>query len=110
LLERAQQDLEFPDETDTPVDQEAKARFQKFKGLKSLKSTQWDPYENLPIEYSKLFEFKNMVQSRKLAIQYSLENGLKISGRYVKLTIKGVLGPILDLHPKEVPIVFLAHV
>ena len=45
---RAREDMDFPDEVDTPLDQEAKKRFMKYRGIKSIKNCSWDPYENLP--------------------------------------------------------------
>lgn len=45
---RALEDMDFPDEVDTPLDQEAKKRFMKYRGIKSIKNCSWDPYENLP--------------------------------------------------------------
>jgi len=106
LQERAQEDLEFPDEVDTPADQSVRERFKKYKGLKSMKSAKWDPYENLPPEYARLFEFKNPVQSRKLAIQFTNENGLKLNGIYTKITVNGLNPDIFVNHPKDIPIVF----
>jgi len=50
LEERDKEDMEFPDEVDTPIT-EARKRFQKYRGIKSLKNCDWDPYENLPEEY-----------------------------------------------------------
>ena len=47
LETRAQEDMDFPDEVDTPL-QSARERFQKYRGIKSLKNCDWDPYENLP--------------------------------------------------------------
>lgn len=105
LQERSEQDLEFPDEVDTPVAQEANARFQRYKGLKSIKTTKWDPYENLPVTYSKLFEFKNFTQSRKLAVAFSETHGLKLHGIYTKFSIKGLKPETLAGHPRDVPIV-----
>lgn len=55
---RAREDMDFPDEVDTPF-KEARVKFQKYRGIKSLKDCDWDPYENLPAEYSKLFRFQN---------------------------------------------------
>ena len=47
MEDRAQDDMDFPDEVDTPL-KEARVRFQKYRGVKSLKNCDWDPYENLP--------------------------------------------------------------
>ena len=56
MEERAQEDMDFPDEVDTPL-KEARIRFQKYRGIKTLKNCDWDPYENLPEEYSKIWRF-----------------------------------------------------
>jgi pre-rRNA-processing protein TSR1 len=105
MQERVQQDLEFPDEVDTPVDQEARLRFQRYKGLKNIKTMRWDPYLNLPPFYARLFEFKNPTQSRKLAITHATLNGLALSDKYVKIVVKGLLPALLAAHPKDVPLV-----
>ncbi len=57
LESRAKEDMDFPDEVDTPLDQEARKRFIKYRGIKSIKNCSWDPYENLPAEYSKIWRF-----------------------------------------------------
>ena len=58
MEDRAQEDMDFPDEVDTPF-KDARVRFQKYRGIKSLKNCDWDPYENLPEEYSKIWRFQN---------------------------------------------------
>lgn len=56
---RAQEDLSFPDEVDTPVDIPARERFHKYRALKCIKEGAWDPYESLPPEYLQICEFEN---------------------------------------------------
>ncbi len=59
LESRAREDMDFPDEVDTPLDVEARKRFIKYRGIKSIKNCSWDPYENLPHEYAKIWRFQN---------------------------------------------------
>lgn len=56
LEDREKDDMDFPDEVDTPL-LEARKRFTNYRGIKSLKNCDWDPYENLPVEYSKIWRF-----------------------------------------------------
>jgi pre-rRNA-processing protein TSR1 len=58
LEERAAEDMDFPDEVDTPFT-DARVRFQKYRAVKNLKHADWDPYENLPEAYSKIWRFQN---------------------------------------------------
>ncbi|CAG7818165.1 unnamed protein product [Allacma fusca] len=61
----ARTEAEFPDWIDTPMDIPAKVRFQRYRGLQSFKKSAWDPYENLPKEYAKIFQFQNFRQAYK---------------------------------------------
>ncbi|KAM3830630.1 pre-rRNA-processing protein TSR1 homolog [Vipera latastei] len=68
MLEKYRQEREeemFPDEVDTPRDVPARVRFQKFRGLKSFRTSPWDPKENLPRDYARIFQFQDFWRTRK---------------------------------------------
>ena len=79
--------MDFPDEVDTPF-KEARVRFQKYRGIKSLKDCDWDPYENLPPEYSKLFRFQNYQAAHKDSVQQTIEEGLPLNGTYITIVLE----------------------
>jgi hypothetical protein len=57
--QREQDEQLYPDEVETPADVPAARRFDKYRGLKSFRSTAWDPKESLPREYARVFAFEN---------------------------------------------------
>jgi pre-rRNA-processing protein TSR1 len=83
------EDLEFPDEVETPHEIPAKVRFARYRGLKFFRKSPWDPYENLPRDYGRIFQFENFASTRRRVT--SQQNAGKVpAGSYVTLRILDV--------------------
>ncbi|KAJ1264343.1 hypothetical protein BS78_09G256100 [Paspalum vaginatum] len=106
-------DEEFPDEVETPLDVPAKKRFAKYRGLKSFRTSSWDPKESLPPEYARIFAFDNFTRTQKhvLAKIGELDGGTKDCaqvGSYVRLHVKNIPTEIASklCHPsRRIPVV-----
>uniref|UniRef100_K3W7F2 Bms1-type G domain-containing protein n=1 Tax=Globisporangium ultimum (strain ATCC 200006 / CBS 805.95 / DAOM BR144) TaxID=431595 RepID=K3W7F2_GLOUD len=72
LKEKRKQEREnmtFPDEVDVPTDSSARVRFARYRGLKSLRTSAWDPKESLPADYSRLFQFEDFGMVQRMALE-----------------------------------------
>lgn len=87
-IKMARMNNEFPDEVDTPMDQPARIRFQKYRGLKSFRTSPWDKYENLPIEYARIFQFEDIKRTFKKVARESMEGAEP--GTFIRIDIKNV--------------------
>ena len=79
--ERESEYLEAPDEVEVPLDQPARYRFIKYRGLQSFRSSPWDPKENLPIEYASLTDFPGFEAMQKSALELQ-EKRVKSEGLF----------------------------
>lgn len=50
---------------DTPDDIAARTRFQRFRGLRSFRTSPWDPFENLPRDYARIFQFEDYKRTER---------------------------------------------
>ncbi|KAK9752782.1 Importin beta binding domain [Popillia japonica] len=89
-LKAAKSDLMFPDEVDTPQNLTARARFQKYRGLESFRTSPWDPKENLPIDYARIFQFQNFDRTRRRVIKELEDREGALTGWYITLHLKNV--------------------
>ncbi len=54
--EKETEDREFPDEVDTPIDIPAFKRFSRYRSLQNMRNAEWNPKENLPVDYGRIFQ------------------------------------------------------
>jgi len=109
-LKEARLEAMFPDEVDTPMDSNARIRFQKYRGLKSFRSSVWDRKENLPHDYARIFQFENFLRTRKRILTEEVEGAevgwfvtvhLKNVGAHLKPQIEGRVLTLCSLLPHE---------
>lgn len=97
-MKEARENQLFPDEVDTPMDIPARIRFARYRGLQSFSHSDWDPKENLPSDYSRIFQFEHFTRTKsrlfkeiKSADRKSPdENVAATSGMYVHVTLINV--------------------
>ncbi|RDX42724.1 ribosome biogenesis protein tsr1 [Lentinus brumalis] len=83
-------DSRFPDEIDTPLDVPARMRFQRYRGLRSFRTSPWDPYENLPRDYARIFQFEDFKRTERAVHRRAEEEGGVPPGTRVTIYLKDV--------------------
>ncbi|XP_072940361.1 pre-rRNA-processing protein TSR1 homolog [Epargyreus clarus] len=89
-LAAAREDQQFPDEVDTPQDVPAKERFMRYRGLESFRTSPWDPKENLPADFAKIFQFENYDRTRRRVYKELEESLVNMYGAYITIHVKDV--------------------
>ncbi|XP_049492720.1 pre-rRNA-processing protein TSR1 homolog isoform X2 [Panthera uncia] len=97
----------FPDEVDTPRDVAARIRFQKYRGLKSFRTSPWDPKENLPQDYARIFQFQNFTNTRKRIFKEIEEKEVEGAevGWYVTLHVSEVPVSVVEYFKRGAPLI-----
>ncbi|XP_064439046.1 pre-rRNA-processing protein TSR1 homolog isoform X2 [Mirounga angustirostris] len=97
----------FPDEVDTPRDVAARIRFQKYRGLKSFRTSPWDPKENLPQDYARIFQFQNFTNTRKRIFKEIEEKDVEGAevGWYVTLHVSKVPVSVYEYFKRGAPLI-----
>ncbi|XP_063235306.1 pre-rRNA-processing protein TSR1 homolog [Bacillus rossius redtenbacheri] len=104
-MKEAHMDSMFPDEVDTPVDTPARVRFQKYRGLQSFRTSPWDPAENLPRDYARIFQFENFHRTRRSVLKASRDNDdAVLPGWYVTVHVRGVPQHLWASRPASRPL------
>ena len=65
----------------------ASLRFAKYRGLKSFKTSAWDPYESLPVDYGRVFQFQNFKRSKKRVMDTIKEYDIS-PGTFVTIVLR----------------------
>lgn len=68
----AQDDLEFPDEMNTPHDSLSRQRFARYRALQSFRTSPWHPKENLPLDYARIYQFENFSGAQRRVLSEGL--------------------------------------
>ncbi|XP_070826451.1 pre-rRNA-processing protein TSR1 homolog [Chaetodon trifascialis] len=99
----------FPDEVDTPLDMAARIRFQRYRGLKSFRSSPWDPMENLPLNYSRIFQFQSFERTRhRILAEAAAEEDGAMVGWYVTLHVIDVPSSVMESVQSGRPLILVS--
>lgn len=98
------EDMEFPDEVEAPMDVAAQVRFARYRALESFRTSPWDPYENLPLDYGRIFQFENFRRTKYRVMNQSREGGV-LPGTHITIHIANVPRAVLDTYSASRPFI-----
>uniref|UniRef100_A0A6G1SJL1 Pre-rRNA-processing protein TSR1 homolog n=1 Tax=Aceria tosichella TaxID=561515 RepID=A0A6G1SJL1_9ACAR len=83
------EDVEM-DQDEIDGDTNARVRYARYRGLKSFRTSVWDPQENLPTDYSRIYQFQNFQQTkRRIMSEFESRSGAN-PGLYVRVHLSNV--------------------
>ncbi|KAK5086439.1 ribosome biogenesis protein tsr1 [Lithohypha guttulata] len=99
----AEEDLEFPDEIELHPDVLARERLAKYRGLKSLRTSEWNteadaPYE--PADYKRLLQVPDYKKSYSAVMKESLAGGIPAGSR-VEIELQNVSTSLQSTTPSS---------
>ncbi|GAA5843519.1 hypothetical protein JCM11251_001643 [Rhodosporidiobolus azoricus] len=99
-----QDDLDFPDEVDTPMNIPARERFARYRGLKSFRTSRWDPYEELPRDYGRCFMLEDWKGMGRRMEKRAAEEGVEAGNRVI-IHLSNVPRRVIEQHNPLFPLV-----
>lgn len=102
-IKKSKEEMQFPDEVEVNPEEPARIRFQKYRGLKSFRTTYWNPKENLPLDYGRIFQFQSFAKTQKKALKDLI--GAKKEGYYT-IEISNVPSSFVQKYQNELLIVY----
>ena len=102
----AEDDLEFPDEIELHPNVLARERLARYRGLKSLRTSNWETHEDKahePEEWNRLLQVANHNSAKKHAIQEALVGGVR-PGTRVNVYLRNVPAHLKSSHTSSSPL------
>jgi pre-rRNA-processing protein TSR1 len=104
--EELEDDFDFPDEVQVPDGQLAQDVYRDYRGLQSFRTSPWDPYQNLPLDYAQIFRLPHFEATRKKVLKAAeLATEVVPLGEFVTIHLKDVHRSVMDLIDPSMPLV-----
>lgn len=93
LTDNSEDEIEIlTDEKRIESDTNCRIRFKKYRGLESLRTSNWDPLENLPDDYSNISEIDPFKKAGEISRQIYLDNCNRenLRGKYCEIKLSPI--------------------